>query len=707
MSPRVAWLFIAAFIPTALVAQQRGSFTLEHVLGYPYPTELVAAPTRSAVAWVLDEHGVRNVWTATAPDWTPKQVTRYTADDGQEITQLAFSHDGTMLVYVRGGDHDANWPAPGNLPPDPDHNPIQPKIEIWAVPATGGVAPQLLAEGDEPAISPRGDAVAFIKAGQIWSVPLDGSKPAAQLCFARGESGDLQWSPDGSRLAFVSRRGDHSFITIFTNDSTPLSYLAPSTSRDFSPVWSPDGRQIAYVRMPGQGGPPVPLLELTPNPWAIWVADVGSGAGHQVWASPETLHGSYPETAGEANLHWAEGGRLVFLADLDGWPHLYSIATSGGVPLLLTPGAFMVEHVAMTPDHRSIIYDADTGADPDDNDRRHLFKVPTDRAAPAALTAGAGLEWAPVVTGDGAWVAVISAEARRPPVPAVQSLARGSLRLLGTDRIPADFPTASLVVPRQVVFPAPDGTPIHGQLFEQPDTRGTHPAVVFLHGGPPRQMLLGWHYMDYYSNAYAVNQYLASRGFVVLSVNYRLGIGYGWDFHHPPQAGPAGAAEYQDVLAGGRWLAARPEVDPKRVGIWGGSYGGLLTAMALAHNSDVFAAGADLHGVHDWTTEARDWFNPEWRYERGDLDSARTVAWQSSPDAAVATWKSPVILIQGDDDRNVYFHETVDLARRLAAAGVHFEELVIPDEIHGFLRWHSWLRADSAATAFLEQQLRR
>jgi dipeptidyl aminopeptidase/acylaminoacyl peptidase len=220
-------------------------------------------------------------------------------------------------------------------------------------------------------------------------------------------------------------------------------------------------------------------------------------------------------------------------------------------------------------------------------------------------------------------------------------------------------------------------------------------------------MLLGWHYMDYYSNAYAVNQYLASRGFVVLSVNYRLGIGYGWDFHHPPHAGPAGAAEYQDVLAGGRWLAARPEVDPKRVGIWGGSYGGLLTAMALAHNSDVFAAGADLHGVHDWTTEARDWYNPEWRYERGDLDSARTVAWQSSPDAAVATWKSPVILIQGDDDRNVYFHETVDLARRLAAAGVRFEELVIPDEIHGFLRWHSWLRADSAATAFLEKELGR
>jgi len=706
MHRTLRWIAIAALaLPAAAVAQGPGGFSLAQVLSYPYPVEVIAAPTGARLAWVLDERGVRNIWTAAAPDWTPKQLTRYDRDDGQELTQLTFSHDGTTLVYVRGGDHDANWPAPGNLPPDPDHNPIQPKIQLWAVGTAGDSAPKLLADGDAPAISPKGDVVAFIRAGQIWSVPLDGSKEATQLCFARGENGDLTWSPDGTRLAFVSDRGDHSFITIFTSDSTPLAYLAPSTSRDFYPVWSPDGRQIAFVRMPGRGGPPRSMLERTPNPWAIWIGDAATGAGHEVWESPNTLHGSYPETAGEVNLHWADGGRLAFLADLDGWPHLYSIPTSGGSPLLLTPGDYMVEHVAMTPDHKTLVYDADTGPDRNDNDRRHLFRVPVDRATPTIMTQGTGLEWTPVVTGDGAWVGLISAEAKRPPVPAVIALSHAGLKLLGADRIPADFPTDQLVVPSQVTFEAPDGTTIHGQLFERPGLSGTHPGVIFVHGGPPRQMLLGWHYMDYYSNSYAVNQYLASRGFVVLSVNYRLGIGYGWDFHHPAQAGPAGAAEYQDVLAGGKWLAARPEVDAKHVGIWGGSYGGFLTAMALAHNSDVFAAGADMHGVHDWTVEERTRFDPPWRYERGDLDSARTVAWESSPDAAIDTWKSPVILIQGDDDRNVYFHETVDLARRLDAKGVHYEELVIPDEIHGFLRWHSWHEADSAATAFLAKEL--
>src|SRR5207248_535428 len=158
----------------------------------------------------------------------------------------------------------------------------------------------------------------------------------------------------------------------------------------------------------------------------------------------------------------------------------------------------------------------------------------------------------------------------------------GSARLLAEDRIPANFPTAQLVTPKKVVFKSPDGMEVHAQLFEQPRGSAKKPAIIFVHGGPPRQMLLGWHYRGYYSNAYAVNQYLASRGFAVLSVNYRLGIGYGHDFHHPPHAGAAGAAEYLDVLAGGRWLAAQPEVDAARVGIWGGSYGGYLTALALA-----------------------------------------------------------------------------------------------------------------------------
>jgi dipeptidyl aminopeptidase/acylaminoacyl peptidase len=683
-----------------LAAQRPAGFTLAQVLDYPYPSELVSAPSGAAAAWVLNERGARNVWLARAPDWTPRQLTAYTADDGQELTQLAISPDGNVVVYVRGGDHDANWPAEGNLQPDPASSPQQPKVQLWAVAATGG-APRLLADGDAPAISPKADRVAFVRGSQVWTVPLDGSKPAAQLFFARGESGELAWSPAGDRLAFTSDRGDHSFIAIYSSDSEPIRYLAPATARDLSPRWSPDGRRVAFVRLPGQGGPPRPQLELTPRPWALWVADAATGAGHEVWRSPSTLHGSYPTSAGETNLAWAAGDRLVFTADLDNWPHLYSVPAVGGAPLLLTPGAFMAEFVAAAPDGRSIVYSANAGADSNDGDRRHLFRVATDRAGSTALTQGDGLEWTPVVTGDGETVVYIAAGAQRPPLVAVLALAGGKPQLLGADRIPVAFPQAALVVPRKIVFKAADGTVVHGQLFARPGLAGKRPGIVFVHGGPPRQMLLGWHYRGYYSNAYAVNQYLASRGFVVLSVNYRLGIGYGHDFHHPPHAGSAGAAEYQDVLAGGRWLAAQLEVDAAKVGIWGGSYGGYLTALALARNSDVFAAGVDFHGVHDWTSGR----GAASRYEKGDADSARTVAWFSSPVASVANWKSPVLFIHGDDDRNVSFHETVDLVRRLDALGVRYEELVLPDEIHGFLRYRSWLTADSAAATYFGKML--
>ncbi|HEY4115382.1 MAG TPA: prolyl oligopeptidase family serine peptidase [Rhizomicrobium sp.] len=689
--------------PAKSVPPQTSSPTLEQVLSYPFVPEIASARDGNSVAWVRVVRGVRNVWVAQGPDFKPRQVTHYTADDGQEITQLTFSPDGKHLVYVRGGDHDANWPAEGDLAPDPNSAAEQPKVTIWAASLTGG-APRKVAEGDEPALS--NNQLSYVAKNQVWTASLDGKGKPAQMFFDRGEDHELEWSPDGKRLAFVSQRDkdDHSFVGIFNGKNQPIEYLAPSTSRDESPRWSPDGRTIAYVRQPGRGGAPEPLLKQVPNPWTIWVADAASGKGHVVWSSPNTLLGSFPETAGEANLHWAAGNRLVFLADLDNWPHLYSIPASGGTAMLLTPGKFMVEHVDQSKDHKWMIYSANTGTTAGDYDRRHIFRVPVDKAAPQPLTAGDGLEWMPVAA-DATHVAFVTAGVSRPPTVALASLDGKQRHDLLDDGVVRNYPGAGFVTPKPVTFTAADGTLVHGQLFQR-DAGTTTPGVIFVHGGPPRQMLLGWHYMDYYSNAYAVNQYLASRGFTVLSVNYRLGIGYGHAFHHPEHAGYAGGAEYQDVVAGAKFLQRQNGVDAKRIGIWGGSYGGYLTAMGLSHNSDIFKAGVDFHGVHDWSAFLDEWIGPAGkRYEQGDRTEALKVAFESSPDAQVAHWKSPVLLIQGDDDRNVMFHQTIDLARRLDTQGVHYEELVIPNEIHGFLRWISWLKADQATAAFLTKEL--
>jgi len=694
-------LFLALALLGAAIAFARptqADFTMAQVLGYPYPVTLVASKQGDRIAWVLDERGVRNIWVAQGPKFDPHQVTDYTADDGQELTQLTFSPDGKYLVYVRGGDHDANWPPPGGLQPDPDSNPIQPHVTIWAIALPDG-KPVKVVEGDHPAIS-TDDRLAFIKDNQAWTANLDGTGKPEKLFFDHGKVGALHWSPDGKQIAFVTDRGDHAFIGIYTSKKEPLRYLAPSTHRDFMPRWSPDGKRIAFVRLHGAGGAPRPILKLTPTPWSIQVADVATGQARTVWKSPDTLDGSFPETAGEANLHWAAGDRLVFLDDVDNWPHLYSIPAAGGKPMLLTPGNFMVEYVTMSPDRQYVVYNANTGTTPHDNGRRHLFRVPVDAAKPVALTQGDTLEWLPVVASSGKQIAYISAGPKRPPLVAVATATGADARFLDAGQVPKDFPTDQLVVPQPVTFKAPDGWTIHGQLFQRPGGKA-QPGIIFVHGGPPRQMLLGWHYMDYYSNSYAVNQYLANHGFTVLSVNYRLGVGYGHAFHHPKHWGPTGAAEYQDVLAGTKYLQHVKGVDPKRIGIWGGSYGGYLTALALARNSNIFKAGVDMHGVHDWSSFIADWFGKaKQRYEQGDREKAMKVAWESSPDSSISTWKSPVLLIQGDDDRNVHFHQMVDLVQRLRKHHVPFEQIVIPNDIHGFLRYHSWLEADTATEKY-------
>jgi dipeptidyl aminopeptidase/acylaminoacyl peptidase len=685
----------------AIRGSQPEAFNVDQVKSYPFPNELTAAATGSRIAWAFNERGARNVWVAEGPDFKARRLTNYDNDDGQELTSLSISPDGNYVVYVRGGDHGSNFDSSVGV--NPAMSTTQMRVQIWSAAFAGG-EPRLLGEGDEPVISPKSDRVVFLKERAIWSAPLDGSAAAKRFFFARGDCNSPEWSPDGSKLAFVSNRGDHSFIGIYTNEATPVLYVAPSTSRDSMPRWSPDGKRIAFVRRPGNGGAPEPVLEQRPQAWSIWTASSLSGEGRELWKSPFRLRGSPPNTHGGVNLHWGSAGRIVFLSYLDGWPHLYSVSENGGEPLLLTPGNYMAEYITISNDRRYMVFAANAGADADDIDRRHIVRVPVDRAEPVVLTPGRGVEWTPFVTGDGKYIAYISATAQRPPLPTVISTNDGKPVTLAEERIPSDFPLTKLVTPKKVVYKAPDGVEVHGQLFE-PASGGTgkKPAIIYVHGGPPRQMLLGWHYSDYYSNAYALNQYLANRGYIVLSVNYRLGIGYGHDFHRPPNAGVQGASEYQDVKAGAEYLQQLAQVDSKRIGIYGGSYGGYLTALALARDSKIFAAGVDIHGVHNWNAE-RAAFLLEDRYEKiPDAEKALDVAWQSSPVSSIATWKSPVLLIHGDDDRNVRFSQTTDLVQRLEKAGVSYEELVIPDDTHHFMRHANLVRVNAAVGAFFDR----
>ena len=677
-------------------------FTVEQVMSSPFPESLTAAARLPRIAWTLDARGVRNVWIADAPGFSARQVTHYSDDDGMALASVRLTPDGHTVVYARGSELNSTGEVA-----DPTSNVIRPNQQVWAVDVDKG-EPRLLGEMnctregcEDIELSPDGTMAVWAARGQLWAGPVSGATPAHQLAFVRGENDSPQWSPDGTEIAFVSHRGDHSFIAVYNFGRDSVRYLAPSVDRDSMPRWSADGKQIAFARIHGLEER-LPLLQTRPNPWAIYVADAATGEGRAIWHSTEELVGSLPNLTESKSFHFT-GNRIVFASEKDGWNHLYSIPAAGGMATLLTPGEFEVEDVAISRDGRSVIYSSNQ----DDIDRRHLWRVRVEGGKPEALSKGETLEWSPAELADGRTVVCLGSSATSPAMP--YRLTASGREMIASSQLPADFPSAQLVVPKQVIFPAEDGLKIHGQLFVPRGRNSAGPALLFMHGGSRRQMMLGFHYMQYYHNAYAENQYLASRGFVVLSVNYRTGIMYGRAFREREKGGPRGAEEYQDIVAAAKYLQTLPIVDAKKIGLWGGSYGGFLTAMGLARNSDIFAAGVDFHGVHDWS--ARGIFRGGLGGQEGggppDRAEAMRIAFESSPNASIKSWKSPVLLIQGDDDRNVDFSQMVDLVQRLREQKVPFEQIVFPDEIHDFLLWRSWVRAYKATAEFFDRVLEK
>ena len=697
-------VLFAAVVPLAFAAlaalgaspAEAQRFSIEDVLSPGYPVQLVAAKDADRIAWIEYEEGRRNVYTAAAPGFEPVRLTRYEDDDGRDLSNLRISDDGSTLVFLRG--HTPNgdgWIA------NPASDPRGAERAVWAVSTAGG-EPWRVVEAWNVALSPDGEWVAYAKDGAIYRAPVNPGvvtvEPERPLFSVFGSQGSPVWSPDSRKLAFVSDREDHSFIGVYDTDNPGITYLGPAVDRDTSPTWSSDGMKVAFIRRPGLPfGARADLGDANPDDlpdgmtearfagghdFSIWVGDARTGEAREVWhnAADDEIHREV------RSVIWA-GDHIIFQAEPDGWRRYYSVAAAGGTtsPVELTPGDGIAEYISLSPDGRTLFYATNAG----DIDRRHLWRVPTSGGDARQLTHGDGIETYPAALASGSHVAVMYADASQPLTVAVVPADGGEARTIR--ELPDRYPLDLHVVPEAVTLEAEDGYEFYNQLFLPPDLRPgeRRPAMIFIHGGSRRQMLLGYHYMHFYHMAYGINQYFANKGYVVLSVNYRSGIGYGREFRNAPGRGRLGNTEYRDIKAAGEYLRDRADVDPARIGLWGLSYGGILTAQGLARDSDLFAAGVDIAGVHLW----------------GNSIDPETVSYQSSSVAEVENWTSPVLLIHGDDDRNVEFSQTVGLVQLLRAQGVPHELIVFPDDVHDFLLHERWLITFDATDDFFDRYM--
>lgn len=676
------FLLLLLFTSSMVFAQT----DLELFLSHPTESEFAASSDGKNIAWVINDHGKRNILVKAGTE-LPRPLTDYQLDDGQELRQLIFSPNGTKLLYVRGSEANraGQNPNPASLPGGTD-------MAIWYKEISSKSPATKLTAGSNPVFYKDGLKFLFSKGGQIFESTMDINATPKQLFFIRGNNHSPKFSPDGREVLFISDRGDHSFIGIYHTDKRTIRWLALDVTHDKFGAWSPDGKQVAFIRAPGTK---IGMLDdITGGTrFSIIIADIETGKGAEIWKSPSDDGGFAQDPPNP--LVWTSTNRILFYSEHTGWNHVFSMNPNGSDLKDLTLGEGEVESFVTDPSGQFIYFDGNRN----DVDRRHIWKSNVVNGNPVAVTSGEGIEMYPVMAGKELYGFKSTFNMARSLVKIDES--KNVCVPVYSQKLPS-FSSTSFVKPEAVMIKSADGTMIHAQLFIDHKIIGKRPGIVFIHGGPHRQMLLGMHYMEYYSYCYSFNQLLASKGYAVIAVNFRNGIGYGKDFRRAKNQGPRGASEYQDIVAAGKYLQTLSEVEASKIGLWGGSYGGYMTAMGLSRNPELFKAGVDVHGVHDWSFDGQDATN-SWGLRKSEAE----LALKSSPANDLSKWTAPVLFVHGDDDRNVNFQQTIDIVEKLRDKNVPVELIVLPDEVHFILRYENWSRVFNAARDFFDRKLKQ
>jgi dipeptidyl aminopeptidase/acylaminoacyl peptidase len=379
--------------------------------------------------------------------------------------------------------------------------------------------------------------------------------------------------------------------------------------------------------------------------------------------------------------NWLSNDRIYFVSERTGYAHLYTAPATGGPATAITSGQWEVESVSLSPDRRTFLV---TTSETHPGERA-VYSIPVTGGPRTRVSPLEG--WTTVTPSpDARWLALLHSVANAPPELYLMPNRPGARPRQVTESRTAEFRRGPWIRPEVVSFAARDGQTVYARIF-RPRDLGAQPhggAVIFVHGaGYLQNAHRGW---STYFREYMFHHLLASRGYTVMDVDFRGSAGYGAAvrtgiYRH------MGGKDLTDQVDAARWMVAREGVDPKRVGIYGGSYGGFITLMGMFTEPETFRSGAALRSVTDWAH-----YNHWYTSRILNLPHEDTLAYRrSSPIYFAEGLRGDLLIAHGMVDVNVHFQDVARLAQRLIELGkTNWELAVYPVEDHAFQRADSW-----------------
>jgi dipeptidyl aminopeptidase/acylaminoacyl peptidase len=691
----------------------KSQLNIDQLIEIKHPSEPVWSPDGKHIAFVWDRANVPNIYVVRAN--RQAQPTALTAFPEGQVREIFWSRDSQTVYFPHNG-------------------------SLWQVSVTGGAAKPVWNTAEHASdivLSPDLGSVAFVRTnpapGEEAAHPsdlivrslADGSetKVAHDDVSIRG----IVWSPDRKSLAYTAG------AKIIHHDETPAYSGAKIIYRvsEYVPgqmyaVGIGGGKPVAIAKPGEYGG--LAWIDATHlvfdsqssdyNKYFIHIADATDGSLRTVYEIDEEKFWSIPDWGESGAQPWPspDGKWIAFLSDKDGWDHLYVMPANGGAPVQITKGHFEAWRPAWSHDSTRIAFDANEaehlgdrrvgianiGNDPARATITYVTSVTGTNIEPHWSTDDKLLVYQHTDTHNSADLFVIGTGANAKPV-----------RL--TDSMPPGMDHSQFVEPEFVRFPGADGQQVPGWLFvpKNLDRSKKHPAIIWVHGDGVNQNYDGWHVQRNYAVYYSFHQYLLQQGYVVFAPDYRGSIGYGHDWRNGVYM-DVGGNDAKDAWMSANYLKTLPYVDADRIGIWGLSYGGFFTLIAMTDQPTLFRAGVDVAGVADYVMYYNDPYHGDWTVSRiGTPEQNPKVYAQASPISRIDRLQRPLLVLHGTPDVNVPYLESVWLIDEALKKGkgdlVTF--MMYPGEFHYFAREHvlrdAWHRVDDFFALHLRGELSR